>query len=119
MRATCASATSLSINSSSSPSTTPRSGICAAWEARGFLGKFGFSVDRVFEPVGPFSGGEKARLVLALVSYLRPNLLLLDEPTNHLDLEMRQALAIALQDYEGAGGLVSHDRPLLRTVGDG
>ena len=56
----------------------------------------------MFEAIGPFSGGEKARLVLALVAYLRPNLLLLDEPTNHLDLEMRQALAVALQDYAGA-----------------
>jgi ATP-binding cassette, subfamily F, member 3 len=87
-------------------------------ELRGFLGGFGFSGDRVFEPVGPFSGGEKARLVLALVSYLRPNLLLLDEPTNHLDLEMRQALAMALQDYEAAVVLVSHDRHLLRAVAD-
>jgi ATP-binding cassette subfamily F protein 3 len=72
----------------------------------------------VFEPVEPFSGGEKARLVLALTAYLRPNLMLLDEPTNHLDLEMRQALAVALQDYEGAVVLVSHDRHLLRTVVD-
>jgi len=87
-------------------------------ELRGFLGGFGFSGDRVFEPVGPFSGGEKARLVLALVSYLRPNLLLLDEPTNHLDLEMRQALAVALQDFEAAVVLVSHDRHLLRAVAD-
>ena len=87
-------------------------------ELRNFLGGFGFSGDRVFEPVGPFSGGEKARLVLALVSYLRPNLLLLDEPTNHLDLEMRQALAVALQDYEAAVVLVSHDRHLLRAVAD-
>jgi ATP-binding cassette, subfamily F, member 3 len=87
-------------------------------ELRGFLGGFGFSGDRVFEPVGPFSGGETARLVLALVSYLRPNLLLLDEPTNHLDLEMRQALAVALQDYEAAVVLVSHDRHLLRAVAD-
>jgi ATP-binding cassette subfamily F protein 3 len=87
-------------------------------ELRSFLGGFGFSGDRVFEPIGPFSGGEKARLVLALVSYLRPNLLLLDEPTNHLDLEMRQALAIALQDYAGAMVLVSHDRHLLRAVAD-
>jgi ATP-binding cassette subfamily F protein 3 len=87
-------------------------------ELRSFLGTFGFSGDRVFEPVGPFSGGEKARLVLALVSYLRPNLLLLDEPTNHLDLEMRQALAIALQDYDAAVVLVSHDRHLLRAVAD-
>jgi ATP-binding cassette subfamily F protein 3 len=87
-------------------------------ELRSFLGGFGFTGDRVFEPVGPFSGGEKARLVLALVSFRRPNLLLLDEPTNHLDLEMRQALAIALQDYEGAVVLVAHDRHLLRAVAD-
>jgi len=87
-------------------------------ELRSFLGGFGFSGDRVFEPVGPFSGGEKARLVLALVSFRRPNLLLLDEPTNHLDLEMRQALAVALQDYEGAVVLVAHDRHLLRAVAD-
>ena len=87
-------------------------------ELRTFLGGFGFSGDRVFEPVGPFSGGEKARLVLALVSYLRPNLLLLDEPTNHLDLEMRQALAVALQDFEAAVVLVSHDRHLLRAFAD-
>ncbi|HKR34683.1 MAG TPA: ATP-binding cassette domain-containing protein [Steroidobacteraceae bacterium] len=87
-------------------------------ELRSFIGGFGFSGDRVFEPVGPFSGGEKARLVLALVSFRRPNLLLLDEPTNHLDLEMRQALAVALQDYEGAVVLVAHDRHLLRAVAD-
>jgi ATP-binding cassette subfamily F protein 3 len=87
-------------------------------ELRDFLAGFGFKGDRVFEPVAPFSGGEKARLVLALTAYLRPNLLLLDEPTNHLDLEMRQALAVALQDYEGAVVLVSHDRHLLRTVAD-
>ncbi len=87
-------------------------------ELRDFLGTFGFRGDRVFEAIGPFSGGEKARLVLALLSYLRPNLLLLDEPTNHLDLEMRQALALALQDYAGAVVMVSHDRHLLRTVID-
>jgi ATP-binding cassette subfamily F protein 3 len=87
-------------------------------QLRDFLGGFGFRGERVFEPVAPFSGGEKARLVLALTAYLRPNLLLLDEPTNHLDLEMRQALAVALQDYEGAVVLVSHDRHLLRTVAD-
>ena len=68
--------------------------------------------------MAPFSGGEKARLVLGIVAYQRPNLLLLDEPTNHLDLEMRQALAMALQDYEGAVVMVSHDRHLLRTVSD-
>jgi ATP-binding cassette, subfamily F, member 3 len=87
-------------------------------DLRDFLGTFGFRGDRVFEAIGPFSGGEKARLVLALLSYLRPNLLLLDEPTNHLDLEMRQALALALQDYSGAVLMVSHDRHLLRTVID-
>jgi len=87
-------------------------------DQRDFLAGFGFRGDRVFEPVAPFSGGEKARLVLALVAYQRPNLLLLDEPTNHLDLEMRQALAVALQDYEGAVVLVSHDRYLLSTVVD-
>jgi ATP-binding cassette subfamily F protein 3 len=87
-------------------------------QLRDFLGSFGFSGDRVFEPIAPFSGGEKARLVLALLTYQRPNLLLLDEPTNHLDLEMRQALAVALQEYEGAVILVSHDRHLLRVVAD-
>jgi ATP-binding cassette subfamily F protein 3 len=94
------------------------SGRAAEQELRDFLAGFGFRGDRVFEPVGPFSGGEKARLVLALVAYRRPNLLLLDEPTNHLDLEMRQALSVALQDYAGAVVLVSHDRHLLRTVAD-
>ncbi|HEY4340139.1 MAG TPA: ATP-binding cassette domain-containing protein [Steroidobacteraceae bacterium] len=87
-------------------------------ELRDFLAGFGFAGERVFEPVAPFSGGEKARLMLAIVTFRRPNLLLLDEPTNHLDLEMRQALAVALQDYAGAVILVSHDRHLLRTVAD-
>jgi ATP-binding cassette subfamily F protein 3 len=87
-------------------------------ELRDYLAGFGFRGDRVFEPIAPFSGGEKARLVLALVAYLRPNLMLLDEPTNHLDLEMRQALTVALQEYDGAVVLVSHDRHLLRTVVD-
>ncbi len=87
-------------------------------EQRNFLGGFGFTGDRVFEAVGPFSGGEKARLVLALVVSRRPNLLLLDEPTNHLDLEMRHALGMALQDYAGAIVLVSHDRYLLKLVAD-
>ena len=87
-------------------------------EQRSFLGGFGFSGERVFEKVAPFSGGEKARLVLALIVSRRPNLLLLDEPTNHLDLEMRHALGMALQDYQGAIVLVSHDRYLLRLVAD-
>ena len=87
-------------------------------ELRDFLAGFGFAGERVFAPVAPFSGGEKARLMLAIVTFRRPNLLLLDEPTNHLDLEMRQALAVALQDYAGAVILVSHDRHLLRTVAD-
>ncbi|HKQ84328.1 MAG TPA: ATP-binding cassette domain-containing protein [Steroidobacteraceae bacterium] len=90
----------------------------AEQELRTFLGGFGFVGDRVFEPVGPFSGGEKARVALALVSFRRPNLLLLDEPTNHLDLDMRQALAVALQDYDGAVVLVAHDRHMLRSVAD-
>jgi ATP-binding cassette, subfamily F, member 3 len=87
-------------------------------ELRNFLGGFDFQGDKVVEPVKPFSGGEKARLVLALLVYKNPNLLLLDEPTNHLDLEMRHALSVALQDYQGAIVLVSHDRHLLRTVTD-
>jgi ATP-binding cassette subfamily F protein 3 len=87
-------------------------------EQRNYLATYGFTGDRVFEAVGPFSGGEKARLALALVAYGKPNLLLLDEPTNHLDLEMRQALAMALQEYTGAVVMVSHDRHLLNTVTD-
>ena len=85
---------------------------------RNFLGGFGFIGDRAMELVAPFSGGEKARLVLALLVYQRPNLLLLDEPTNHLDLEMRHALGQALQDFSGAMVIVSHDRHLLRITTD-
>jgi ATP-binding cassette subfamily F protein 3 len=83
-------------------------------ELRDFLGGFGFNGDMALAPVRPFSGGEKARLVLALLVWQRPNLLLLDEPTNHLDLEMRHALTMALQSFEGAMIIVSHDRHLLR-----
>lgn len=87
-------------------------------ELRDFLGGFDFRGDMALAPVAPFSGGEKARLALALLVWQRPNLLLLDEPTNHLDLEMRHALTLALQEYEGAIVLVSHDRHLLRTTAD-
>lgn len=85
---------------------------------RDYLGGFNFRGDRAFEAVAPFSGGEKARLALALVVYPRPNLLLLDEPTNHLDLDMRQALELALNDFGGAVVLVSHDRHLIASVSD-
>jgi len=85
---------------------------------RDHLGRFGFEGDRAFEPVGRFSGGEKARLTLALLVARRPNLLLLDEPTNHLDIDMRHALNIALQSFEGGMVLVSHDRHLIKTVAD-
>ncbi|AMJ96243.1 ABC transporter ATP-binding protein [Alteromonas stellipolaris] len=85
-------------------------------QLRDYLGGFGFNGDEALSAVAPMSGGEKARLVLALIVYQKPNLLLLDEPTNHLDLEMRHALNIALQGFEGAMVLVSHDRFLLSSV---
>ena len=87
-------------------------------ELRDFLGRFQFTGDMVNQAVGQFSGGEKARLVLALVVWQRPNLLLLDEPTNHLDLTTREALSMALNEFEGTVMLVSHDRALLREVCD-
>jgi ATP-binding cassette subfamily F protein 3 len=85
---------------------------------RDHLGRFGFEGDRAFEPVGRFSGGEKARLTLALLVARRPNLLLLDEPTNHLDIDMRHAVSVALQSFEGGMVIVSHDRHLIKTVAD-
>jgi len=87
-------------------------------QLRDYLGGFGFQGDKVTEETKRFSGGEKARLVLALIVWQRPNLLLLDEPTNHLDLDMRQALTEALIDFEGALVVVSHDRHLLRSTTD-
>jgi ATP-binding cassette subfamily F protein 3 len=85
---------------------------------RDFLGTWNFAGDRAFESVDGFSGGERARLALALIAWDKPNLLLLDEPTNHLDLDMREALADALADFDGALVLVSHDRHLLGLVCD-
>ncbi len=87
-------------------------------DLRNFLGRFGFSNDMALSKIQHFSGGEKSRLVLAMLIYQRPNLLLLDEPTNHLDLEMREALAEALQEFSGAMVIVSHDRHLLNSTCD-
>ena len=87
-------------------------------EILNFLGGFNFRGDAATSVIAPFSGGEKARLALAMVVWQRPNLLVLDEPTNHLDLDMRHALEVALQAYEGALILVSHDRHLLRNTVD-
>ncbi|WP_422449692.1 MULTISPECIES: ATP-binding cassette domain-containing protein [unclassified Endozoicomonas] len=85
---------------------------------RNFLGGFGFHGDKALESIQGFSGGEKARLALAIIGWQKPNLLLLDEPTNHLDLDMRLALTMALQSFEGAVILVSHDRNLIRSTTD-
>ncbi|CAM3641827.1 ABC-F family ATP-binding cassette domain-containing protein [Bordetella bronchialis] len=87
-------------------------------DLRNYLGGFGFSGDAVTSPVGPMSGGEKARLALSLIVWQKPNLLLLDEPSNHLDVETREALAAALAEFAGSMLLVSHDRHLLRTTVD-
>jgi len=87
-------------------------------EARNFLGGFAFHGDKTQDKVSGFSGGEKARLVLAMITWQKPNLLLLDEPTNHFDIEMREALSLALQDYDGAVILVAHDKNLMESVVD-
>ena len=87
-------------------------------KVRDFLGGFDFHGDEALAPIRSFSGGEKARVALAVIAWQKPNLLLLDEPTNHLDLEMRQALTMALQNFDGAIVVVSHDRHLLRNTVD-
>jgi ATP-binding cassette subfamily F protein 3 len=87
-------------------------------ELRNFLGGFNFAGEMATAVIAPFSGGEKARLALALIVWQKPNLLLLDEPTNHLDLETREALTVALAQFEGTLVLVSHDRHLLRATTD-
>ena len=87
-------------------------------DLRNYLARFGFTGEKVMDEVAPFSGGEKARLALALIVWHRPNLLVLDEPTNHLDVQTREALTTALAEYEGSLLLVSHDRHLLRTSVD-
>ena len=87
-------------------------------ELRDFLGRFRFSGDMVNAPVKPFSGGEKARLALALLAWDKPNLIVLDEPTNHLDMQTREALTMALSSFEGSLLLVSHDRHLLAATTD-
>ena len=109
---------SLDLNSSAYTHILRLSPQAREQEIRNFLGGFGFQGDRAFEEISHFSGGEKARLALALIAWKRPNLLLLDEPTNHLDLEMREALTLALQTYTGAVVLISHDRHLLRNSAD-
>ncbi|WP_225747757.1 ATP-binding cassette domain-containing protein [Eikenella sp. Marseille-P7795] len=87
-------------------------------DIRNFLGGFDFAGDMAVQPIAPFSGGEKARLALAIIVWQQPNLLLLDEPTNHLDLDMRHALTLALQSFQGALIVVSHDRSLLEATTD-
>ncbi len=87
-------------------------------EIRNYLGGFDFNGDKVTVPLATFSGGEKARFALAVIAFQRPNLLLMDEPTNHLDIQMRQALTVALQEFEGAIVLISHDRHLLSNTVD-
>jgi ATP-binding cassette subfamily F protein 3 len=99
-------------------SVRPSAMDCREQGLRNFLGTFNFSGEMVRQTVGSMSGGEKARLVLCMIVWQRPNLLLLDEPTNHLDLATREALSVALNEFEGSVMLVSHDRSLLRAVCD-
>lgn len=99
-------------------SVRPSAMDCREQGLRNFLGTFNFNGDMVKQAVGSMSGGEKARLVLCMIVWQRPNLLLLDEPTNHLDLATREALSVALNEFEGSVMLVSHDRALLRSVCD-
>jgi len=106
----------LDINASAALHIQRLSPMAREQEIRDFLGSFDFHGERAFEPITHFSGGEKARLALAIIAWKKPNVLLLDEPTNHLDLEMRHALTMALQDFEGAVIIVSHDRHLLRNT---
>ena len=106
----------LDINASAALHIQRLSPMAREQEIRDFLGSFDFHGDRAFEPITHFSGGEKARLALAIIAWEKPNVLLLDEPTNHLDLEMRHALTMALQEFEGAVIVVSHDRHLLRNT---
>ena len=106
----------LDINASAALHIQRLSPMAREQEIRDFLGSFDFHGERAFEPITHFSGGEKARLALAIIAWEKPNVLLLDEPTNHLDLEMRHALTMALQEFEGAVIVVSHDRHLLRNT---
>nr|HMT02979.1 ATP-binding cassette domain-containing protein [Burkholderiales bacterium] len=87
-------------------------------ELRSFLGRYGFSGDKIKEQIGNFSGGEKARLTIANIILSRPNILFLDEPTNHLDMQMREEIANSIQDFSGAVVIVSHDKFLLQSVVD-
>jgi ATP-binding cassette subfamily F protein 3 len=96
----------------------PSGNDCREQGLRNFLGTFNFGGEMIHQQVGSMSGGEKARLVLCMIVWQRPNLLLLDEPTNHLDLSTREALGVALNEFEGTVMLVSHDRALLRAVCD-
>ena len=109
---------SLDINASALLHIQRLSPAASEQSIRNFLGSFNFHGDKALDPITPFSGGEKARLALAIIVWQKPNLLILDEPTNHLDLEMRHALTLALQMYKGALLVISHDRHLLKNTVD-